>query len=136
MSRPRSPIHNCQYRYVNNCYVVKVAIYQKNTMRYLDMLLDTGASYVSVPDDTFDGLGLEVARSFPVETPSSTYQARLGIVEKIILDGVVIVPNVEIVTTPRAIGRLGGLLGGSFLKEVGIYLEPRKKLLRFHYDER
>ncbi len=134
MSRPRSPVHNCKYRYVNNCYIVKVAIYQKNALGYWEMMLDTGAAYVSVPDGIFDGLGLEVLKEFPMETPSGVYQTRLGMVEKIILDGAVIVPNVEIATTPKAIGKLGGLLGGSFLKEVGVYLEPRKGLLRFHHD--
>lgn len=134
MSRPRPPVHDCRYHYSNNVYIVRVTILQNNTPLSLQMVLDTGASFVSAPDDVFDALELVAIRTLSMQTPSGAYRSRIALVEKIILDDVVTVPSVEIASTPRNMGTLGGLLGGSFLKEVGIYLDPRKNLLRFHHD--
>lgn len=135
MSRPRESVHNCRHRYRDNLYIVRVGIvYQSHEPRLLDMVLDTGASYVCIPDDVFDALEIMPLRTVPMVSASGVYNARIGVVERITLDEVVVVPSVEVATTPRKMDPYSGLLGGSFLREVGVYLDPRKSLLRFHHS--
>lgn len=134
MSRPREPVHDCRHRYRDNLYIVQVGIvYKSYAPLILDMVLDTGASYVCIPDDVYDALAIVTLRTVPMATASSVYNARIGVVERITLDEVVVVPSVEVATTPRKMDPYSGLLGGSFLREVGVFIDPRKRLLRFHH---
>ena len=88
------------------------------------MILDTGASYVTVRPDVFDRLAIVPIRNRPLVTASEQTTAPVGQVERISVGSGCACTNVQVISTrlPAALPA-EGLLGASFLRNYSVTLD-------------
>lgn len=88
------------------------------------MILDTGASYVTVRPDVFDRLNIARIRNRPLVTASEQTSAPLGEVERISVGSGCACANVQVISTPLpAVLPAEGLFGASFLRTFSVTLD-------------
>ena len=88
------------------------------------MILDTGASDVTVRPDVFDRLDIVPIRNRPLVTASEQTTAPVGQVERISVGSGCACANVQVISTPLpAALPAEGLLGASFLRNFSVTLD-------------
>lgn len=113
-------------------FVVPVLIEHQGRSLYIPMIVDSGASYVTVRPDIFDQLGISSLREVPVVTASDRTAASLGRVDKITVGSRCLAEKVEIISIPLPYTLPAeGLLGASFLRHFPIYQDFDKGILDF-----
>lgn len=105
-------------------FVVTVEVENRGISLYLPMILDTGASYVTVRPDVFDRLDIVPIRNRPLVTASAQTTASVGQVEIISVGPGCTCTNVQVISTPLpAALPAEGLLGASFFRNYLLTLD-------------
>lgn len=110
----------------------------------VNMVLDTGAADVGLPTSVFNFLKLPVTATESRTGASGSYTSRISTID-VTVDGRIFVPAVRVATIANIDEEFGGLLGLSFLQNVGMFFDfrtsvtlPSKRniphLLKFHCD--
>ena len=112
--------------------VVPVEVHRNRRRRTLDMVLDTGATFVALPVDIAESLGYnptQSARRVELITASAVLSAPLITVQRMQVLGVG-ASNVDVLCIDLpGDGRFRGLLGLSFLKHFDVDLHFRDRVL-------
>lgn len=117
------PFNQAVFR-IFRLFVVTVEIGNRGSTLYLLMILDTGASYVTVRPDVFDRLDIDPIRNRPLVTASEQTTAPIGQVERISVGSGCSCTNVQLISTPLpAALPAEGLLGASFLRNYSVTLD-------------
>jgi predicted aspartyl protease len=111
-------------------FVVPVLIENLGRSLYIiPMIVDSGASYVTVRPDVFDQLGISPAREIPVVTASQRGVAPLGRVDKVTVSHCS-AASIDVISIPFPEGLLAeGLLGASFLRHFPLSMNFDKGIL-------
>jgi hypothetical protein len=105
------------------------------TTKFFDMLLDTGAAYTSIPHESFTLLGLaENERTQKIVFGNNVELDRPFDTVPLITVEQISVANIDVMSLPSKIGEFRGVIGGSFLKHVGLYLQLDRRIVHFYYD--
>lgn len=88
------------------------------------MIVDTGASYLTVRPDVFNQLGIAAVRKRPLVTASERTEAPIGQVDKVAAGVHCIATKVQVISIslPPALPA-EGLLGASFLQNFLVCLD-------------
>lgn len=93
----------------------------------MPMIIDSGASYLTVRPDVFDQLSITPAREVPLITASERAVAPLGRVDKVTVGSHCFAANVEVISIPLPEALPAeGLLGASFLRHYLISMDYGK----------
>jgi len=113
-------------------FVVPVLIEHQGRFLYLPMIVDSGASYVTVRPDIFDQLGMPALRRVPLVTASDRTAAALGRADRVTVGSRCFAEKVEMISTslPQTLPA-EGLLGGSFLRYFPVYQDFENGILEF-----
>lgn len=113
-------------------FVVPVLLENRGTFLYLPMIVDTGASYVTIRPDVFDRLGIRPVRTAPLVTASEQTRAALARADKITVGEHCSAVNVQMISIamPAALPA-EGLLGASFLRNFKISIDYHAAILEF-----
>ena len=107
-----------------------------NGRREVLLVVDTGASFVTIPSAVARELGVHIGPGSPtvtIVTASDTMQVPIGIVESIQIAGLEARDvQVAVIDLPRG-GAAVGLLGNSFLSRFQVQLDPAQGLLMLSY---
>lgn len=108
-------------------FVVPALIENQGRSLYLPMIIDSGASYLTVRPDVFDQLGITPVREAPLVTASERAVAPLGRVDKVTVGSRCFAVNVEMISIrfPEDLPA-EGLLGASFLRHFLISMDYEK----------
>lgn len=113
-------------------FVVPVLIEHRGSSLYIPMIVDSGASYVTVRADIFDQLGIPALRRVPLVTASDRTAAPLGRADRVTVGSRCAAENVEIISTPLPQTLPAeGLLDASFLRHFPVYQDFEKGILEF-----
>ena len=105
-------------------FVVPVLIENQGRSLYLPMIIDSGASYLTVRPDVFDQLGIIPVREAPLVTASERALAPLGRVDKVTVGSRCFAAKVEIISIPFPESLPAeGLLGASFLRHFLVSMD-------------
>ena len=111
-------------------FVVPVLIEHQGRSLYLPMIVDSGASYVTVRPDVFDQLEISSLREIPVVTASGRTAAPFGRAEKVTVGSRCFAEKVEMISVPLPQTLPAeGLLGASFLRHFPVYQDFEKGIL-------
>jgi predicted aspartyl protease len=111
-------------------FVVPVLIENQGRFLYIPMIVDSGASYVTVRPDLFDQLGISPTREVPVVTASQRAVAPLGQVDKVTVGSHCSAGSIDVISIPFPEGLLAeGLLGASFLRHFPLSMNFDKGIL-------
>jgi len=90
----------------------------------MPMIIDSGASYVTVRPDVFDQLGINRVRQVPLVTASEQADAPLGRVDKVTVGSHCFALNVDVISIPFPEALPAeGLLGASFLRHFLVSMD-------------
>lgn len=111
-------------------FVVPALIENQGRSLYLPMIVDSGASYLTVRPDVFDQLGITPIREAPLVTASQRAVAPLGQVDKVTVGSRCFAVNVEMISIrfPEDLPA-EGLLGASFLRHFLVSMDYEKRKL-------
>ena len=112
--------------------IVPVEIHGDKTYSTLDMILATGATFVTLPFDLVESLGYEPTQSgdtVRLMTASGIVTAPLVEIRRIRVLGMEAINVYTLCIDLPGDGRLGGLLGLSFLKHFDVDLHFRNREL-------
>ena len=113
-------------------FVVPALIENQGRSLYLPMIIDSGASYLTVRPDVFDQLGVAPIREAPLVTASQRAVAPLGQVDKVTVGSRCLAVNVEMISIPFPEDLPAeGLLGASFLRHFLVSMDYEKAKLEF-----
>lgn len=108
-------------------FVVPALIENQGRSLYLPMIIDSGASYLTVRPDVFDQLGVTPIREAPLVTASERAVASLGRVDKVTVGSRCFAVNVEMISIPFPEELPAeGLLGASFLRHFLVAVDYKK----------
>jgi|GEM_PF-2332937 len=119
----------------------RVALFRSVTEapEYGSFLLDTGAAYSMISSRLFtwvSGTNPIIGSANLVQHGGVILRTNLVKAELLLIDGVVSAYDVEFAKT--TIGNLevqvDGVLGGTFLSKVGVYLQLERNIVKFYYD--
>lgn len=112
------------YKQTSYLYLVNVRLINNGTHFDSLMLFDTGASITLISERAFAFLNIDLVGSQALMTGLGKVTTDMGIVGTILLDGIIEVNDVEVGVLDKnfGIGNVTGVLGGSFLKDVGFYM--------------
>jgi len=111
-------------------FVVPVLIENQGRSLYMPMILDTGASYLTVRPDVFEQLGILPIRKAPLVTASERAEAPLGQVDRVTVGAHCFAANVHVISIPLPDALPAeGLLGASFLRNFLVSMDYDKKKL-------
>jgi predicted aspartyl protease len=109
-------------------FVVPVLIQNQGRSLYLPMIVDSGASYLTVRPDVFAQLGITTTREAPLVTASERAVASLGQVDKVTVGSRCFAVNVETISIPFPEALPAeGLLGASFLRHFLVSMDYGKR---------
>jgi predicted aspartyl protease len=108
-------------------FVVFVLIENQGSSLYLPMIIDSGASYLTIRPDVFGQLGITPVRETPLVTASERAVVPLGRVDKVTVGAHCLAANVEVISIllPEALPA-EGLLGASFLRHFLVSMDYEK----------
>ncbi|MDP6455650.1 MAG: retropepsin-like aspartic protease [SAR202 cluster bacterium] len=112
---------------------VPVEVYHDGEYRAIQMLVDTGATFVSVPPDFAESLGHDLSqatRHITLQTANGLRDAPLITVQRIRVLGVDANDVDAVCMTLPSENKLRGLLGLSFLKHFDMDVHFRRRVLR------
>jgi len=112
--------------------VVPVEVHRNSRHRTLDMVLDTGATFVALPVDIAESLGYnptQSARRVELITASAVLSAPLITVQRMQVLGVGASNVDDLCLDLPGDGRFRGLLGLSFLKHFDVDLHFRDRVM-------
>lgn len=108
-------------------FVVPVLIENHGRSLYMPMIIDSGASYLTVRSDIFDQLGISPVRQVPLVTVSERAVAPLGRVDKVTVGPRCSAVNVDVISIPLPEALPAeGLLGASFLRYYLVSMDYEK----------
>ena len=108
-------------------FVVTVLIENQGRSLYLPMIVDSGASYLTVRPDVFDQLGITSLREVPLITAAERTVAPIGRVDKVTVGSHCFAVNVEVISIPfPETLPAEGLLGASFLRHFLVSMDYEK----------
>jgi aspartyl protease family protein len=114
-----------------NHFMVSVAISGNGKVwQTLDMIIDTGADLVVLPDSMIDQLGL-TENTFTrqnMQTANGTTEARIGLLQELKIAGETI-ENVEAAFIPDSLLGKNSLLGMSVLGRYQIHIDDKSQLI-------
>jgi len=123
------PFHQAVFKTLR-LFVVTVLIENKGRSLYIPMIVDSGASFVTVRPDVFGQLEIFPLRQAPVVTASGRTAAPLGRAAKIAVGSHCVAEEVEIIAIPLPQTLPAeGLLGTSFLRYFPVYQDFEKGIL-------
>jgi clan AA aspartic protease (TIGR02281 family) len=117
-----------------NSIIVPVEVYGNGEYRAIDMLVDTGATFVSVPVGFLEKLGYDLAQSgqhLSLHTANGVRSAPLFTVQRISVFGIEASNIDTLCMTLPGENRLRGLLGLSFLRLFDMDVHFKQRVLRF-----
>ena len=111
-------------------FVVPVLLENRGRSLYLPMIVDSGASYVTVRPDVFDQLEISPLRNVPVVTASQPIRSVLGQVDKVTVGAHFSAERIDMISVPFPEGLPAeGLLGTSFLRCFPLSMDLDKGIL-------
>ncbi|MBI2089437.1 MAG: clan AA aspartic protease [Deltaproteobacteria bacterium] len=113
-------------------FVVAALIENQGRSLYLPVIIDSGASYLTVRPDVFEQLGVAPIRETPLVTASERAVAPLGRVDRVTVGDRCLAVNVEMISIPLPEDLPAeGLLGASFLRHFLVSMDYEKGKLVF-----
>jgi len=107
-------------------YVVPVRLLHDEKQLDLRLLLDTGAAYNGISQSIFEELGIKNSGNIPVTFGGGPSSSVTGIVDTIVLNGMIRVDNQKVIVLSDAFFRaqptLSGILGIDFLRHIGLFM--------------
>lgn len=111
-------------------FVISVLVENEGRSVYMPMIVDTGASYLTVRPDVFNQFGIVSVRTQPLVTASVRTQAQVGVVDKVTAGASCLATKVQAISIslPPSLPA-EGLLGASFLRNFLVCLDYHKGTL-------
>ena len=111
-------------------FVVTVLLENHGKSLYMPMIIDSGASYLTVRADVFDQLEISPVRQVPLITASEQAVAPLGQVDKVTVGAHCSAVNVDVISIPFPEALPAeGLLGASFFRHFLVSMDYEKEKL-------
>lgn len=111
-------------------FIVPVLLENRGRSLYISMIVDSGASYVSVRPDVFDQLEISPLRDVPLVTASQHVRSVLGQVDKVTVGAHFSAEKIDIIPVPFPESLPAeGLLGTSFLRHFPLSMDFDKGIL-------
>jgi len=111
-------------------FVGPVLIENQGRCVYIPMIVDSGASYVTVRPDVFEQLAISSLRDVPLVTASEQVAVPLGRVDKITVGADCSAENIDVISIslPETLPA-EGLLGASFLSHFPVFMNFEEGIL-------